>query len=362
MSIDPVVFLEELIKIKSLSGEETAVAQTLVSQMANLGLTARIDEVGNAIGVRECPDENGAITHEIVLLGHMDTVPGDIPVQIVDGKLYGRGSVDAKGPLAAFVMAAAQADLSPGTRVVLIGAVEEEAATSKGARHMVNQYRPDWCIIGEPSGWDGVTLGYKGRLLIDYEYRQPMSHTAGQQRGAAEVGIAWYNRLSDTIKVFNFEESRLFNQLLPSIHQIQTSSDGLTNSITIKVGIRLPPRFDVDEFQAEVEEWVGEAMVRFYGREAAFQSTRSTPLARAFIRALQPTGRKPRFKLKTGTSDMNIVGPVWNCPIVAYGPGDSRLDHTPEEHLALEDYLRAIEVLKTVISIQSTTSSLKTEH
>jgi len=62
------------------------------------------------------------------------------------------------------------------------------------------------------------------------------------------------------------------------------------------------------------------------------------------------TGVKPRFKLKTGTSDMNVVGPIWQCPIVAYGPGDSSLDHTPEEHIVLEEYQKAIETVRTVIS------------
>ena len=47
---------------------------------------------------------------------------------------------------------------------------------------------------------------------------------------------------------------------------------------------------------------------------------------------------------------MNVVGPVWNCPILAYGPGDSALDHTPEEHLDLDEYLSAIEVLAEVLS------------
>ena len=82
------------------------------------------------MGERRCPNAEGQITQEIVLLGHMDTVPGDIPVRQEDGKLYGRGSVDAKGPLATFIVAASRASLPPGTRLVVVGAVEEEAATS----------------------------------------------------------------------------------------------------------------------------------------------------------------------------------------------------------------------------------------
>ncbi|HID51709.1 MAG TPA: [LysW]-lysine hydrolase [Anaerolineae bacterium] len=348
--IDPVTFLQELVAIPSVSGEETDVAQYLTAQMSGMGLAAHIDEAGNAVGIRENMAEDGRIHHEIALLGHMDTVPGDIPVRLEDGKLYGRGAVDAKGPLAAFVIAAAQADLPPGCRVVVIGAVEEESAASKGARFAAAQYSPDWCIVGEPSGWDGVTLGYKGRILVDYEYAWPMSHTAGRMAGAAETGIAWYNTLREYVEAFNFDQTRLFNKLLPSIRHIHTDSDGLANRIRLKVGVRLPPNFDIDEFQAEVTEWAGEAEVRFYGYEPAFQSRRTTPLAQTFNRTLRQKGVRPRFKLKTGTSDMNVVGPVWNCPIVAYGPGDSSLDHTPQEHVVIADYWQAIEVLREVIT------------
>ncbi len=86
-----------------------------------------------------------------------------------------------------------------------------------------------------------------------------------------------------------------------------------------------------------------------YAYEPAYQSNRRTPLARAFNHALRRAGAVPRFKLKTGTSDMNVVGPIWNCPILAYGPGDSTLDHTPDEHINLVEYKQAIMVLQTVL-------------
>jgi LysW-gamma-L-lysine carboxypeptidase len=46
---------------------------------------------------------------------------------------------------------------------------------------------------------------------------------------------------------------------------------------------------------------------------------------------------------------MNVVGPVWRCPILAYGPGDSNLDHTPDEHILIDEYLRAITVLEDAL-------------
>lgn len=347
---NPFAFLEELVRIPSLSGEEGSVAQFLVEQMTELGFVAQVDEAGNAIGIREMPDENGRFHTTLMLLGHMDTVPGDIPVRIEEDVLHGRGSVDAKGPLATFVQAAAQATLTPGTRLIVAGAVEEESATSKGARHLAQQFQPDLCIIGEPSGWDGVTLGYKGRLLIDCQIAVPMSHTAGEETGAAETAVAWINQLTAYVSNYNATRDRLFDQLLPSIRQIHTSSDGLTNQAIVKVGIRLPPDFVLAEFQQLVAQWVPEASLHFYAHEPAYQSTRKTVLARAFNRALRQAGTKPRYKLKTGTSDMNVVGPIWQCPIVAYGPGDSSLDHTPHEQLSLAEYERAIGVLTAVVN------------
>lgn len=341
--------LREIVAIPSVSGEETAVARHLVTRMNELGLAAHVDDAGNAVGMRECPDENGRISTEIVLLGHMDTVPGDIPVRIEGGNLYGRGAVDAKGPLATFVMAAARAALPPGARLVVVGAVEEEAATSKGARHAAAQYRPGFCIIGEPSGWDAVTLGYKGRLLLDAEFARPMSHTAGSERGVAETAVAFWNEIDAYAIEFNRQQERLFDQLLPSLRAFHTGSDGLTDTAALKIGLRLPPAFEVSEFRAWVEASANGAALRWYAHEPAYQSDGRDALGRAFRVALRKAGARPRFKLKTGTSDMNVVGPIWRCPIVAYGPGDSSLDHTPNEHVDLDEYVRAIEVLTAVI-------------
>ena len=348
-TMNEIDFLYEFVAIPSVSGQEQEAANYLAAAMMSMGLTAEIDEAGNAVGIRERADEKGQITTEIILLGHMDTVPGAISVCIDDGILYGRGTVDAKGPLAAFVVAAARAELRPGTRVIVVGAVEEESATSKGARHIAKQYEPDFCIIGEPSGWDGVTLGYKGRILIDYALQQPMGHTAGNLKGAAETAVDWWNGLTSYIEQHNARHDKLFDQLLPSIRHMQTTSDGLINGVEMKVGVRLPPGFDVEAFRAFVTELAGAAILKIYAHEQAYSSSRLSPLAGAFNKALRQAGVRPRFKLKTGTSDMNVVGPNWGCPILAYGPGDSSLDHTPNEHVALEEYQKAIKILQTVL-------------
>ena len=86
--------LKGLVATPSLSGQEADAVSYLVDRMSALGLAAHIDQAGNAVGT------TGSGERHIVLLGHIDTVPGEIAVRIEDGVLWGRGSVDAKGPLA----------------------------------------------------------------------------------------------------------------------------------------------------------------------------------------------------------------------------------------------------------------------
>jgi LysW-gamma-L-lysine carboxypeptidase len=267
----------------------------------------------------------------------------------VDGKLYGRGSVDAKGPLATFVMAVAGLEPAPGTTITVVGAVEEECATSKGARHRAGLHRPEACIIGEPSGFDAVTLGYKGRLLIGYRDTQACGHSAGPQGAVAERAVAFWNALKAWSDAFNEGKDALFAQLMPALQSIRVTSDGLAETVDATVGFRLPPDFDVAALEREARAHAGTAELTLHGNEVAWSSPRTTPLARAFGRAFAKADLPPRFKHKTGTSDMNVLGPLWQCPIVAYGPGDSLLDHTPDEHVVLDEYLRAIDLLRDAL-------------
>ncbi|MCA9862051.1 MAG: M20/M25/M40 family metallo-hydrolase, partial [Thermomicrobiales bacterium] len=100
---EDIALLETLVSIQSLSDQEGPAVAWLCQEMERRGFRTRIDEAGNAIG------EIGAGPKRVVLLGHIDTVPGQIPVRIEDGVLWGRGAVDAKGPLATFAAAAALA-------------------------------------------------------------------------------------------------------------------------------------------------------------------------------------------------------------------------------------------------------------
>lgn len=392
--------LEGLVRIPSLSLNEADASHWLVEQMQGLAYTrAYVDEVGNAVG--EIGDLHAR--HLIVLLGHIDTVPGDISVRIeaVDGEqvLYGRGSVDAKGPLATFTCAAAligeewarQNDIC----ILVVGAVEEEYATSRGARHIGERFNylsgheergVDACIIGEPSGWNRITLGYKGRILVELDASRPMAHTAGPDAGVATVAVAFWNFIEQYADQYNKGIDKVFDQFQPSLRKLRTwTDDAMHDHVVAEAGIRLPVDFPIRNFMLALEKWAegqsggkspvplpgefdwhdtsmrfageqGKIVLNFRGYERAFRSERTSPLAKAIaagIRTVDPTAR-PAQIVKTGTSDMNVVGWMWGsdnpeCPIVAYGPGDSALDHTPNEHISLAEYWKSVQVLVSSI-------------
>ncbi|MEI7990748.1 MAG: M20/M25/M40 family metallo-hydrolase, partial [Chloroflexota bacterium] len=100
--MNPTALLETLLTHYSPTGNEMSAVQFLHQAMEQLGYTAHIDAAGNVIGTR------GSGPREILLLGHIDTVPGMIEVRSEGDLLFGRGAVDAKGALACFTAAVAQ--------------------------------------------------------------------------------------------------------------------------------------------------------------------------------------------------------------------------------------------------------------
>ena len=339
--MDDASFLRDLLALYSPSGSEARAAAFLREHMAGLGFHSYVDEVGNAVG------EIGDGHREVVLLGHIDTVEGFFPVRREADMLYGRGAVDAKGPIAAFVLAAARARLRD-LRLVVIGAVEEEAASSRGARHAINRPRPDFAVVGEPSGWAGITLGYKGRLWITYRLEQPTRHSAGPGRAAPEEAVEFWNALRMEAITRN-QGRRPFDALDLSLRRIHSSADGFADRVEQLISLRVPVDFDGEDFKRSVLDLAGPATIEFSNEDPAFRADKNNALVRAFTCAIRAHGGEPKFKLKTGTSDMNVLGPAWACPIVAYGPGDSSLDHTPDEHISLAEFQRSVHVLTSVL-------------
>jgi [amino group carrier protein]-lysine/ornithine hydrolase len=346
-TLSPEELLIQTVSIPSVSGSEAQVAQCLVGAMREMGFSsAHLDEAGNGVGAR------GTGPVQVVLLGHIDTVPGDIPVRLEDGKLYGRGSVDAKGSFCTFVAAVSKlssAALEKAT-FTCIGAVEEEAPSSKGANFVKTRYSPDFVLIGEPSGWDALTLGYKGRLVVHTTVEKDNFHSAGEGRSSGDLLIDFISSARIWADAWNAAQGEvgIFFQVQLTVQNLETHSDGLVQGSSATLGLRLPPALsplEAESLLTEVGKGLEGLTLEFGGYETPYRGEKDNALTRALRVAIRSSGGNPRFKLKTGTSDMNVVAEHWTGPMVAYGPGDSSLDHTPNEHLELAEFERAVGVL-----------------
>jgi LysW-gamma-L-lysine carboxypeptidase len=341
-----------LVSQYSPSGQERGAVEWLVARMKLLGYDdAFIDEAGNAVGVM------GKGARQVILLGHIDTVPGEIPVREENGVLFGRGSADAKGPLASFTDAVAKVGAKDGWQFVVIGAVEEER-DSEGARFVATQYKPDFAIIGEPNQWDRVALGYKGSAWADVTVKREQAHTASGEVTAAEAAVEAWLKIKAYVDSFNADKPKAFDKLLLTLRGMESSSDDFEQWARLKVGVRLPVEVPPEAWYAKLNEITSDSHLKgdchltvtpIGFAIPAWGCEKNTPLVRAFLSGIRSQGGEPRFVYKTGTADLNVVAPVWQCPAVVYGPGDSALDHTPNEHINLDDYQKAVEVLSATL-------------
>lgn len=339
-----------LLEHYSPTGQEEEAVNWLLERMAQLGFQVEKDEVGNGIGTL------GAGPRQILLLGHIDTVPGRIPVRIVDDPqqgpvIFGRGAADAKGPLACFVDAVARLGPRQGWQFIVIGAVDEEG-DSRGARALLERYHPDYLIVGEPNRWNRIALGYKGSAWAELSLEAENRHTAHSEPTPAEQAIDLWQRLKAYADEFNRERRRVFDQLLLTLRAFNTSESDFILSVQLRLGARLPLDLPPQAWYARLEEQAAPFRVQPVGYPVpAWECEKNTPLVRAFLRAIRSQGGEAAFVYKSGTSDLNLVAPHWKCPAVVYGPGDSALDHTPHEHIAIEEYRRGVAVLTETLNL-----------
>jgi LysW-gamma-L-lysine carboxypeptidase len=331
--LDAQELLVDLVSTPSPSGREADAAAILVAFFEAHDREVYVDEAGN---VRAPADD------AVLLTSHIDTVPGNIPVEVKDGELWGRGSVDATGPLAAMAVAAVE------TGVSFAGVVEEET-TSSGARFLCeDREAPEAVVNGEPSGWEGITLGYRGFLDGTYVATSESGHSSRPDMNAIEEAMEWWQKVENA---FEADEWRpIFEQVTtkPVGFDGGLGADGLSVEATMEVQFRIPPALSADELRELADSKLIEGTVHWNEPIPPVMESPRTEVARAFRVAIRQAGGSPRLLRKTGTSDMNLYADAWDCPMVTYGPGNSDLDHAPDEHIVLDEFDTAVEVLVDV--------------
>lgn len=336
--MDEGVVLERLLRRYSPSGGEGAAVVEFVRLGRELGYRTRIDRVGNGLA------EIGRGRPRTLFLGHIDTVEGRRPVRQSRGRVHGRGAVDAKGALATALLAG-QGFRGPGS--FTIAAAVGEETDSHGARHLSTGPKPDAVIAGEPSGWDGLTIGYKGDLRLEATFERPRTHWSSPFPTATDSAVEWATK----VRALSVQGAGLtpFRSLTAKIVGFQSDPAADPEQARVVVDLRIPPGLTTGAVIDRLPAGVGPSRIRTLVRVEPLESPRTDPVVLALGASIRETGGRPTLWRRGGTSDLNVVAGAWGVGGAAYGPGDARLDHTDREALSLEELRRAVEVLRRAI-------------
>ncbi|CAM5508060.1 bifunctional protein: acetyl-glutamate kinase; acetyl-ornithine deacetylase [Streptomyces spiroverticillatus] len=335
--------LSRAVQISSVSRDERELAEFLAAWCSDQGLKNEIDTAGNLVVTK------GAGDRRLLMLGHLDTVPHRWPVRWDGDVLHGRGSVDAKGSLVTFLQTLAAYEPPEGVELRVVGAVEEEI-TAAGAFHVRDTCPADAVIVGEPSGASALTLGYYGLIKFRLHTRERVGHTAGE--GVRTAG----DRLVEALAAVRAAVADVAPDALTATLGASALNEGDVQAGEAVVDVRLPPGHQVETVLDAVRAAVREPVLTEVLRATPGVATpRTSPLVKAFQRAFQGEESRPRYLLKKGSSDMNTLATTWHdVPMVAYGPGDASLDHTPDEHLHAAEFRRAQRLLTAAVREWST--------
>jgi len=352
-----VELLKKALELYTPSRSEAALANMIKDKCVNeLGFEqVNIDNVGNIIATK------GTGEPRILLCGHMDTVPGQVPVRIEDGYIYGRGASDAKAPLIAMLLAASEFPKQSGT-VIFAGVVDEEG-NATGVKQLVkNKMGVDYAVFGEPSGVENITVAYKGRLAIRLTCDVGDSAHASAPwlaKNAIEEMYDFWNAIKAEIERVGTAENKA-KSISCSVTEI---TGGSSHNVTpqkckITMDIRVPTVTTCENVLGIVDTVVTrvaaekgvKATYRIEDKTEPFEADHSSPLVRSLLLAVLDVRKKrPMLLRKTGTGDMNVLGHSFKIPVITYGPGDPHASHTADERVNIDEYVSSIEVYQRAL-------------
>lgn len=352
-----VELLKKALELYTPSRSEAALANMLKDKCLNeLGFEqVNIDNVGNIIATKGTGDPR------ILLCGHMDTVPGQVPVRIEEGQIYGRGASDAKAPLIAMLLAASEFPKQSGT-VIFAGVVDEEG-NATGVKQLVkSKLGVDYAVFGEPSGVENITVAYKGRLAIRLTCDVGDSAHASAPwlaKNSIEEMYDFWKAIKAEIERVGTAESKA-KSITCSLTEIDGgSSHNVTpQKCKITIDIRVPTRTTcesvlrmVDTVITKVASEKGiKATHRIEDKTEPFEADHSSPLVRALLLAVLDVRKmRPMLLRKTGTGDMNVLGHNFKIPVITYGPGNPHASHTADESVSIDEYIASIEVYERAL-------------
>jgi acetylornithine deacetylase/succinyl-diaminopimelate desuccinylase family protein len=361
--------LMDLVRIASVNppGGEAPVAEYLARRFAALGLPGEVKEIepGRPNFVGRLAGSPGG--RRLVFNTHLDVVPAGggwsrdaFDPWVQDGKIYGRGSCDPKGCLAA-MLHAIEAVHAAGVRlageVVLAGAMDEEVS-SLGTRAMAADLGADMAVVGEPTNCD-VCVAHKGSC-------RPVAVVAGRSAHAAEPGpgvnaITGAIPLLAALERYGRQLRRRRHRLVGSPTAVVTMIQGGTKAnmvpdrCEILVDRRLIPGETQEDVRAEVEAVFASLRAKHPALDVRIgrfgpttggpsETDARDPLVLAGLKSVSRVlGRRARPRGFTLNCDMGIFR-EHGVPCLILGPGDPKLAHQPDEFVPVDQLVAATRI------------------
>jgi len=365
---DVVPLLQMLIRVPSvgLIHGEKGIADAVAEYLRSHGIVVRQDEVlpGRPNVIAQLGDGPGT---SLVFNAHLDTVqPGegwtDDPYsgRLVNGKVYGRGAVDDKGPLAAMIAALVAVKASGQAltgRLILCAVIDEENA-SEGSKALARVLHADMGVVGEATAGD-LVLAHNGSLRPRLKVAGRSAHTSRPEEGI--------NAIEKAVPIV-LAVGRLHSELRDRTHPLTGSASASVSMIrggdqpnmipdtcTLVLDRRMIPGESQEQALRELESFLDDLMSCDPDLRVSIDELVPTTGGPAEISASEQVvvllqeairgeyGREPRLRGMGGACDMVHMLSA-GIPTAVYGPGDPSLAHKPNEHIAVGELLRGARV------------------
>ena len=372
-----IFFARDLVRIKSYSGQEREIITVIAEKMKQLGYDeVVIDTMGNVLG------RIGNGEQVIMFDSHVDTVEVQdedawtVPPfsgEIVDGRLYGRGSVDMKSAAAASIYAgvvAKEMGWEQGKTIYVSCTVLEEDCDGENLKHLFKEknIRPDWMVICEPSN-NLITLGHKGKAQMIIRTHGVSAHGSAPEKGKNAV-----YEMAEIIQRIEALNNGLFQKKAPRgtlvLSRISSLSASL-NAVPFQCEIYLDRRIVVGETEDTIKEemekiiqgkeatweigtlhrtsWTGLPVI-YEPLHPAWKIEMEHPLTSACRKAYEKTFGKPPEHYDYWDFSTNAVSTVsLEIPTIGFGPGEYKLAHMRDENCRVAQIVEACQFYATLI-------------
>lgn len=370
--------IQQAVRTRSYSDEEGAMAELLKNTMEELGYDeVKIDSVGNVIG------RIGNGSKKIHFDGHMDTVKVNdeaewqVPPfsgEIVDGSIWGRGSVDMKSALCASVYAAAYArDMGyiKDKTVYVTGTVCEEYCDGVNLKHLYKEFdlKPDFCVICEPCD-NIITLGHKGKAQIRIITNGISAHGSAPEKGKnavyemAEI-IERVEKLNEKLSAEGAVHGTI---VLSDISCVSASLNAVPSRCEIYLDRRLVLGETLDKVRTEMDgliagkdaywevgalhhtSWNG-GKLDYEPMHDPWITAEDAPITEALKEACKTVRGSYPTEFDFWDFGTNAITPVaMGVPTIGFGPGEYKLAHMRDEHCSVEKIKEAFRIYAEFIN------------